>query len=207
MLLAAIHGFVLALGLILPIGMQNSFILLQGSLHQRWSGSFPAVLTASLCDTLLVALSVIGVSATAFRLPSLRYAVGAIGILLMLYMGWSAWRSKDKVQQREGANAWTPKRQIAFALSVSLLNPHALIDTLAVIGGSAMVYTSWGERIAFAAACAAVSWIWFISLSLVGHLAGRTAIKRSSLRVLNRISAIMMWSSAIYLGYIVFTFQ
>ncbi|WP_035453704.1 hypothetical protein [Alicyclobacillus herbarius] len=46
MLVAFIHGFALSLGLILPIGMQNGFILTQGALHRRWSKLLPSVVTA-----------------------------------------------------------------------------------------------------------------------------------------------------------------
>lgn len=208
MVVAFIHGFLLSLGLILPIGMQNGFILTQGALHSRWSRSLPAVLTASICDTFLIALAVIGVSTVALRITWLRYTFGAIGIVFLLYMGWSTWRAETGGQNDEAAStAWTAKRQIGFTTSVSLLNPHALIDTLAVIGGSAVAYTAWSDRIAFGAASAAVSWLWFLGLSIAGHMVGKVALRRSSLQVLNRVSAVMMWASAIYLAYIIYSFE
>lgn len=207
MLLAALHGFLLALALILPIGMQNGFIIGQGALHKRWFGALPAVITAALCDTLLVSLAVIGVSSAALHITWLRYAFGALGILFLLYIGSITWRDSSKIEQLETATAWSPKRQIKFAASVSLLNPHALIDTLAVIGGSALMYTSWPDKFAFGIACVAVSWIWFFVLVILGHVTGRVAVKKSSLGLINRISAIMMWGSAIYLSYIIYTFK
>jgi L-lysine exporter family protein LysE/ArgO len=205
---AAVHGFILSLGLILPIGMQNGFILTQGAFHRRWTGAFPAVLTASICDTFLIALAVAGVSAVALHINWLRYSIGVIGILFLLYMGWSTWRepAPDPKTQAD-VTAWTLRRQIGFSASVSLLNPHAIIDTLAVIGGSALAYSHWPERLAFGIACAAVSWLWFFGLSLVGHLIGQVALRKSSLILLNRISACMMWASAIYLVYIIVTFH
>ena len=36
---AFFHGFILALGLILPLGVQNLFVLQQGMLHQAFAGS------------------------------------------------------------------------------------------------------------------------------------------------------------------------
>lgn len=207
MAFAAFHGFILALALILPIGMQNGFILSQGALHKRWIAALPAVVAAAICDTILVGLAVVGVSAAALHIVWLRYVFGIIGIVFLLYIGWTTWRDSAKEQQDENASAWSPKRQVKFAISVSLLNPHALIDTLAVIGGSALVYTSWSDKFAFGIACAAVSWIWFFVLVVLGHLAGRAAVKRASLGLINRISALMMWSSAIYLGYIIYNFK
>ncbi|GMA64164.1 LysE family transporter [Alicyclobacillus fastidiosus] len=208
MFVAFIHGFLLSLGLILPIGMQNGFILTQGALHSRWSGSLPAVITASICDTFLIALAVLGVSTVALHITWLRYTFGAIGIVFLLYMGWSTWRVKNAGESNEiSSTAWTAKRQIGFTSSVSLLNPHALIDTLAVIGGSAVAYTAWTERIAFGIASATVSWLWFLGLSIAGHMVGKVALRNSSLQALNRVSATMMWLSAVYLGYVIYSFK
>ncbi len=209
LLIAFIHGFILSLGLILPIGMQNGFILTQGALHRRWARSLPTVVTASVCDTLLIALAVIGVSAVALHIAWLRYTLGAVGIVFLLYMGWSTWRNRKSSANdaQQLSEAWTARRQIGFTSSVSLLNPHALIDTLAVIGGSAVTYTTWSERIAFGLACVAVSWMWFFGLSIVGHALGRAALQRSSLLLLNRVSAGMMWASAAYLAYIIYSFK
>ncbi|SFV03002.1 LysE/ArgO family amino acid transporter [Alicyclobacillus macrosporangiidus] len=203
MLVAFVHGFLLSLGLILPIGMQNGFILTQGALHRRWAGTLPAVLTAAVCDTLLIALAVMGVSAVALHIRWLRYTFGAIGIAFLLYMGASAWRENQGQDESAVTTAWTVRRQMVFTASGSLLNPHALIDTLAVVGGSAAAYPAWPERIAFGVASVLVSWLWFFSLSIAGHLAGRALLGRSSLRVLNRVSAVMMWASAVYLAYII----
>ncbi|MCL6597844.1 MAG: LysE family transporter [Alicyclobacillus macrosporangiidus] len=203
MFIAFVHGFLLSLGLILPIGMQNGFILTQGALHRRWAGALPAVLTAAVCDTLLIALAVMGVSAVALQIRWLRYTFGAIGIAFLLYMGASAWRENPKQDETAVTTAWTVRRQMVFTASVSLLNPHALIDTLAVVGGSAAAYPDWPDRIAFGVASVLVSWLWFFALSIAGHLAGRALLGRSSLRVFNRVSAAMMFASALYLAYII----
>lgn len=208
MVIAFVHGFLLSLALILPIGMQNGFILTQGALHGRWSNSLPSVLTASICDTFLIALAVLGVSTIALHITWLRYTFGAIGMIFLAYMGWFTWRKKTgQENDKVASTAWTAKRQIGFTSSVSLLNPHALIDTLAVIGGSTVAYTAWTDRIAFGVASAAVSWLWFLGLSIAGHMVGKAALRRSSLRVLNRVSAVMMWLSSIYLAFIILTFK
>ncbi|MBX6352045.1 MAG: LysE family transporter [Thermoflavifilum sp.] len=209
---AALHGFLLAFGLILPIGMQNGFILMQGALHRSFRNALPAVLTAALCDTLLIAVAVLGVSAAALHVAWIRYTFGVVGIAFLIYMGVSTWREQDPPQEAattEAAEAdsspWPARRQMGFSASVSLLNPHALMDTLAVIGGSAAAYTAWREKLAFGAACAAVSWVWFFGLCIAGHLAGRAALQRASFAWLRRISAVMMWGSAVYLAYMVWT--
>ena len=57
MLLALVHGFILALGLILPLGVQNVFIFNQGAVQPRVMRAMPAVLTATSCDALLILLA------------------------------------------------------------------------------------------------------------------------------------------------------
>ena len=62
MKIAFVHGFILALGLILPLGVQNLFVLQQGMQQLRFRRTLPAVMTAASCDTLLIAGAVSGVS-------------------------------------------------------------------------------------------------------------------------------------------------
>lgn len=59
---AIIHGIILAFGLILPLGVQNVFVFSQGAMQPSRLRALPAVLTAALCDTLLILLAVLGLS-------------------------------------------------------------------------------------------------------------------------------------------------
>jgi L-lysine exporter family protein LysE/ArgO len=202
------HGMMLAFGLILPIGIQNTFVLSQGILHRQWTQAVPAVIAVALCDTILITLAILGVSAVAFQILSIRYAMGAIGIIFLAVMGWKTWRSSTKSltsgQAKEVYPAWSPKKQVLFAVTVSFLNPHALIDTLGVIGGSASVYTDASSRIIFGTACAGVSWAWFAFLAMLGHCAGKFGSLEKTTRIIGKISAGMMWLSAVYLGRLIF---
>lgn len=207
MFLALIHGFILAFGLILPIGMQNGFILTQGALHKRWAQTLPTVITAGFSDTLLISLAVLGVSGAALHIAVVRYSLGVVGVVFLIYMGVMTWRKDPMNVADPDATAWTAKRQIGFTLSISLLNPHALIDTLAVMGGSAVMYTRFLDRLAFGLACISVSWFWFFMLATAGHFFGQVAMRNASGRILNQISALMMWASAVYLGIVIFRFH
>ena len=59
---AFIHGIILAIGLILPLGVQNLFVFTQGVIQPTVLRTLPVVVTASICDTLLIVLAVQGVS-------------------------------------------------------------------------------------------------------------------------------------------------
>lgn len=202
---AILHGFVLALGLILPLGVQNVFVFNQGAAQPRLSGALPAVMAAALCDTLLISLAVFGVSAVVLQIEALRLGLMLAGILFLAYMGFSLWRTKsvDSLSsEADGSStvvrALPPSRQMVFALSVSLLNPHALLDTVGVIGTSALAYEG-AAQMRFAAACIGVSWVWFAALATAGSVLRRFDGGGRLTALFNRASALFVWGTALYL--------
>jgi L-lysine exporter family protein LysE/ArgO len=193
---AFLHGYLLALGLILPLGPQNAFVISQGATQPRLIRALPVVITAGLADTLLVLLAVLGVSALVISLPAVRLALIVIGVVFLGGMGWLTWRSTPVESAEEAAQAWPPGRQVMFALSVSLLNPHAILDTIGVIGTGSLAYGGI-DKAAFTGGVILNSWLWFLGLALLGHQVGGVGDVR---RWLNRASAIVMWISAAYLA-------
>jgi L-lysine exporter family protein LysE/ArgO len=201
---AALHGAVLALGLILPLGVQNLFIFQQGAYQKRLWNAMPVVLTAALCDTLLITLSVTGVSLVVLSRLWLKILMMGAGSLFLLYMGFTAWRSTGSSMAAKNQEAYSVKQQISFAASVSLLNPHAIMDTMGVIGTTSLQYAG-DTRVLFAAACIAVSWIWFMGLAAAGRLMGRLDTSGRLMLVLNKLSALFIWMVALGLLYTVYT--
>ncbi|WP_462409677.1 LysE/ArgO family amino acid transporter [Neobacillus sp. Marseille-QA0830] len=197
MISASINGFLLAFGLILPLGAQNVFVFNQGAIQPRWLKTLPVVLTASLCDTLLISLAVFGVSAVVLAISWIQTTLLVIGIGFLFFMGYSTWKSKSGATGTTN-QTFTPGKQIAFAASVSLLNPHAILDTIGVIGTGSVSYTGSG-KIAYMLACILVSWIWFFGLSIAGRILGKWDQSGKFIILLNKISAIIMWGTAIYL--------
>ena len=193
MLEAAIHGMLLALGLILPLGVQNIFIFNQGAGHRKFRSSLPAILTASICDTLLILLAVLGVSLFLFQFIWLKNLLFIAGAYFLIYMGYAIWKSKPKT---DGGHTLTPGKQVGFAMSVSLLNPHAIMDTVGVIGTSSLIY-SGTEKQLFTLACIAVSWVWFFCLAIAGRMLGKADKSGKLLVLLNKASALVMWAMAI----------
>ena len=191
------HGFLLALGLVLPLGPQNLFVLGQGASHRRLIHAMPAAITAALCDTILIALAIGGVSTAVVTIPGVRLALLVFGILFLGYLGWTSWTTRALPVGDEPNNGYRSlASQVGFACSVSLMNPHAILDTVAVIGTSSLSYTLEADRLGFAVTCVAVSWCWFFTLVVAGRLAGRVSVVRSSM---NRVSAVLMWATAGYL--------
>jgi L-lysine exporter family protein LysE/ArgO len=164
---------------------------------------------------MLIVLAVSGVSLLLANQPGRQRGLGFAGVLFLLYMGWGTWPKRpaeaistanatDRKTAAAGAQTdtvWTARRQVAFALSVSLLNPHALLDTIGVIGVAALQFPAPADRLLFTAACIGVSWLWFAALATAGLLlrrsdpAGRTGVW------LARGSAVLMWLIAARLGW------
>jgi L-lysine exporter family protein LysE/ArgO len=196
---AFLHGAILAFGLILPLGIQNVFIFNQGAIHSNVMKALPAVITAAVCDTILITLAIAGVSVVVLSIDGLGMALSLIGFFFLLYMGWVMWRS-NPVSKQTDREQYSAKRQITFAASVSLLNPHAILDTIGVIGTSSIVYEDY-EKLVFAISCIIVSWIWFLGLAIMGSRVGQLDKSGMLLKRLNKLSAIIIWIMAVFMGY------
>ncbi|WP_400162589.1 LysE/ArgO family amino acid transporter [Brevibacillus sp. TJ4] len=199
---ALIHGIVLAFGLILPLGAQNVFVFSQGAVQPTLWRAMPVVVTAAFCDAALILLAVMGVSLIVLSLAWLKTLLYAIGVLFLLYMGFLTWRSRPNLEQTQ-TELFSPKRQVMFAASVSLFNPHAILDTIGVIGTSSLAY-SGSAKWAFTIACIIVSCIWFLSLSIAGRLVGGLDKSGKLLRGFQIASALIMWGMALYMAWNLF---
>lgn len=111
-------------------------------------------------------------------------------------MGFSIWNSRPApAEPQAGVAALPARRQAAYAASVSLLNPHALLDTAGVIGTGSLAYEG-ADKTIFAVVCIAVSWFWFAALAAAGRWVGR---RKGSVRImaaLARLSALTLWAMA-----------
>ncbi|CAD2071492.1 Arginine exporter protein ArgO [Jeotgalicoccus meleagridis] len=83
---AVIHGVILAIGLILPLGVQNVFLFTQGATQPKLRNALPATITAALCDTLLILLAIFGLSLIILQFEWLRIGIMTIGILFLIYI-------------------------------------------------------------------------------------------------------------------------
>lgn len=197
MISSILHGIILAFGLILPLGVQNVFVFNQGATQPKFRRALPVILTASICDTLLISLAVLGISVIVLGVYWIKFILLTVGVIFLLFMGYTTWRSKP-VSNSSDEKALAPKKQIVFAMSVSLLNPHAIMDTIGVIGTSSISYSGI-EKLGFTLACIIVSWIWFFTLAFIGRQVGRLTNSGEFITLLNKISALIMWGTAIYL--------
>ncbi|MCP2014176.1 L-lysine exporter family protein LysE/ArgO [Deinococcus sp. HSC-46F16] len=189
-----LRGLGLGLSLIVAIGPQNAFVLRQGLTRRH---ALLAALACSLCDTLLTAVGVLGVGALLARSPALVTLGTLAGAAFLLWYGWRSFRSAQHPATLDtgGQAAPTPATVIATAAAFSLLNPHAILDTVVLIGGAS---AGLGDRarLAFLGGAVAASWLWFFALALLaGRLAGLMRSARAW-QVLDVLIGLLMWAIA-----------
>ena len=157
-------GFVLGIGLITPIGMQNLFVLNQG-LRVGFPRVLVAITAAGFSDTTLIIIGATGTSAVLAVAPTARAVFLAIGFAFLLVLGVGY-----LVRTPPGAMDRSPPRRSAVFLqtvAVSFLNPHAVLDTVGVIGG-AIAAQPGHSRLAVALGSVRASWTWFLFLGGAG---------------------------------------
>ncbi|XVN40556.1 MAG: LysE/ArgO family amino acid transporter [Rickettsia endosymbiont of Argas persicus] len=195
---AFFHAIILAFGLIIPLGVQNIFIFNQGAKQPRFIKVFPSIITASICDTILICAAVLGLSLVIFEIAWLKLIILILGFIFLLYMGHYTW-NEPPLDLKDNSLTFSAKKQILFAISVSILNPHAIMDTIVVIGTSSLKYTG-AAKIIFTLTCVLISWIWFFSLGLAGYNIRKLNSSNRILASINKIAAVIIWAVAIYIG-------
>jgi len=192
---AVFNGFFLALGLIIPLGAQNAFVLNQGVRSKKYLSVLPVVITASLSDTFLILVAVSGVSMLLLHFFWVKILLLMFGILFMVYVGIVSWKEASVPSNPDQFKEATVYSKVLSTLFISLFNPYAILDTVGVIGVSSTIYHGISKT-AFTVACVFVSWMWFFLLAGVGKFVRKI---KSFYHFQNKISAIIIWVNAIFL--------
>lgn len=193
------QGFALSAGLIMAIGAQNVFVLTQGARgHRPWFVA--GVCTA--CDALLIAAGVGGVGALAAGSPGVSGVFALAGAAFLAVYGFRAFKNAARVEGlglSEDAPQPSAQAILLTALGVSLLNPHALLDTVVLIGGLSSRLDAHG-RVLFGLGAVTASACWFFSLSLGGRLLAPVLRRPGAWRVLDVLVGLTMWALAVGIG-------
>ncbi len=170
-------------------------------LNQGLKAGFPRALVAvcavGICDTLLITLGAVGASGLIAAAPGLREILIVIGAAFLTFLGLRALLSSaESVESPEIMTR--PAAVVAQAAGVSLLNPHAILDTVSVIGG-AIAAQAPGERVTFALGTMSASWIWFMFLIGFGSIL-KNRLTPSARLWIQRTSGIIMLVFAVILA-------
>jgi L-lysine exporter family protein LysE/ArgO len=160
-----VFGLLFGLATAFPVGLQ-SFVVMNQGLRFGYPRVLTGIITASLCDTLLIVLGAAGASALLADADE-RVPVLLIGVAFLAVFGVLAFRAPPEEEAGEVKSVGRPLAMIAQTVGVSLFNPHAVLETVGILGG-AIAAQSAENRIEFACGVVAASWVWFLMMGFGG---------------------------------------
>jgi len=199
MLTTYFTGLTLMATLIMPIGLQNAFVLNQGirKQHHLFVATF-----CSLADVFFMSVGVWG-GATLFSAhPGLLIAITLLGSMFMLVYGVQCLQRAIKA----GGVIEADNKQRSFKMIVlaccafTFLNPHVYIDTIVILGGFAANLTV-DERPFFVLGGVSASFLWFFGLALLGSKFAKLLSSAKAQRIIDSFIGMMMITLA---GFLLF---
>jgi L-lysine exporter family protein LysE/ArgO len=159
-----IEGFLLQASLIFALGAQNLYVLESG-LQKRHC--IAVSFTCFFCDFFIIMLGVLGTNHLLVRFPQIKIFFGLIGIGFMIHYGLGKLKLKDFDLRFGGVEHLSPSlyRSILQAMTFSIVNPHAYLDGIVLIGGYASKYDVMEERAMIGIGASLYSLLWFLLLS------------------------------------------
>lgn len=156
------EGMLLQASLIFALGPQNLFVLESGL---RRNHHLTVSLVCYLCDLLLIMLGVLG-AATFFNFfPQLKVIIGGFGVGFLIIYGVGKIIFENDVDIRTPSAGSSLKTAILSSITFSILNPHAYLDGIVLIGGYSSKYPETSLRLALGLGASTFSLIWFLLLS------------------------------------------
>ena len=192
---AVAAGVAFGLSLIVAIGPQNAYVLVQG-VHRRHVGL--VVGTCALSDVLMIGVGVTGAGAALAGRPEIARTATAGGVAFLLgYGAFALRRALRPVAQEvdEGAAvAQTRRAALLACLAFTWLNPGVYVDTVFLVGPVAVAHG--GQRWGFAVGAMLASVGWFVLLGYGARFL-RPALRRpGAWRVLDLAVATVMATTA-----------
>lgn len=164
MLSVFMEGLLLQASLIFALGAQNLFILESGL---RRDYHLTASVVCYLCDFVIIMLGVAGAATLFTSFPAIKILVGLLGVYFLFSYGFEKLRPQDGTVFCENLfnRKKCLKRCILAALTFSVLNPHAFLDGIVLIGGYSAKYDDLHQRLLLGFGASTFSLIWFLLLS------------------------------------------
>jgi L-lysine exporter family protein LysE/ArgO len=197
---ALFQGWFMGLGLIMPIGAQNAYVLSQ-SIKRNFH--YTAAVVCIICDLMLMAFGVFGGGLLIQSNKIIALILTWGGIIFLTTYGFIFLKQAvnghfDKLsQQQQRATRWVV---IATTLTMTLLNPHVYLDTVVIIGSLSGQFIH-EHKIWFYAGTALASICWFFLLAYGSSRLSPWLNQPKVQQGLNIAIAIVMWSIALSLVF------
>lgn len=157
-----LEGMLIQASLIFALGPQNLYVLESGlKRRHHLSVSFACF----FCDLILIMAGVIGAATIFNQFPQIKIIVGVIGVGFLILYGFSklTHESADIVFNEDKTSGL--KVAVLNAITFSVVNPHAYLDGIVLIGGYSSKYAELPLRLSLGLGAASFSLLWFLALS------------------------------------------
>ncbi|TCB71327.1 amino acid transporter [Acinetobacter sp. ANC 4216] len=197
MLNSALHGFAMALSLIVPIGAQNAFVLKQGLKQQH---VFAICLCCALSDAILISSGVLGFSELVTLHPHWLNIARYLGATFLLVYGaqhfYQAWKGEQRLEI--SSNEVPSLGKVLFiCLGLTWLNPHVYLDTVVLLGSISTQYPD--TQLYFALGAISASFLFFFSLGYAARYLQPIFQRPKAWKILDIVIGGVIWSIAISL--------
>ena len=189
-------GFGVAAGLIMAIGAQNAHVLRQGLRREH---VMLTVAVSALGDACLILVGMAGLGPWLTASPTAMMVAKFGGAAFLLFYGAraarSAWLGHNAGIDPAASASLSRRQALAAAAGFSLLNPHAYLDTVVLLGA---VGAQQAEELRpmFTAGAVAASVSWFLLLGYGARLMAPLFRKPMAWRVLDGAVALTLWAIA-----------
>ncbi|WP_448548576.1 LysE/ArgO family amino acid transporter [Thalassotalea fusca] len=198
-----VTGFAIGLGMIIPIGVQNAYVLNQGiKRHYHMTVAFICI----LCDALLLTFGVYGGAVLLTSHPTVAAIITWGGVLFLLYYGCSMIKQAIKYQPSKAQQQWNKKGRgvvIATTFAIALLNPHLYLETIMILGSLSGQYVG-NEKLLFLVGTITASIVWFLTLAAGAAKMSPWLAKPNVERGINLFAGLMVLGIAFGLLYSVY---
>ncbi|WP_028388859.1 LysE/ArgO family amino acid transporter [Legionella fairfieldensis] len=192
------NGLLLGLSLIMALGPQNIFLIRQGTKRNH---PLLSVVICFCCDVILVWASVAGLHEALKLHPALQTGMTWSGAAFLFYYGLKA--LKQALNQQTSQTTYEKQRGrlqiVLLALSFSLLNPQAIIDSLIIIGSGSSQFPD--HPLAFLFGVISSSLLWFTSLTFTTHYFAEVLARATIWRRIELVSGLLMLFLSLKLVY------
>ena len=159
-----LEGMLLQASLIFELGPQNLFVLESGLMKRH---HLVVSFICFLCDLTLIMLGVVGAATLFNQYPQVKIIVGILGIGFLLLYGLNKIRFDNKSFAMNSGNEKNGlKLAVMSSISFSIINPHAYLDGIVLIGGYSSKFPDITNRLALGLGAASFSLLWFLILSV-----------------------------------------
>ncbi len=195
-----IDGLLLGFAYVAPIGMQNLFMI-NTALTQNKTRTYLTAFIIMFFDITLAVACFFGIGAIMAASFWLEFVVLGIGSIIVLWIGFSIFRSKGSLKSDKDVNIPLIK-VISTACVVTWFNPQAIIDGSMMLGAFRASIPG-GDGLIFIAGVSIASALWWLFIATLGRLFS-DKLNEKSLRIINIVcgAIIMFYGAKLFLSFI-----